>query len=127
MDINAPVSTVWGCLTDYDNLGTFIPSLVENKCLERRQDGCILHQVGAADVAMGVKFSAKCRLDITEHIQGLPDDMISTEYHNVKEQLPFPSTSLDAPAQDISFTLLEGDFEVSQASAAAARAAVSNV
>lgn len=44
--IGAPVDVVWEALTDYENLGTFIPSLVENKCLERRPQGCVLYQVG---------------------------------------------------------------------------------
>lgn len=43
--IGAPLDVVWGALTDYDNLGTFIPSLVENRCLERRPQGCLLYQV----------------------------------------------------------------------------------
>ena len=43
--IGAPLDVVWGSLTDYDNLGTFIPSLVENKCLEKRPQGCLLYQV----------------------------------------------------------------------------------
>lgn len=48
VDINAPLPVVWEALTDYENLGTFIPSLVENRCLERRQKGCLLYQVGQA-------------------------------------------------------------------------------
>jgi hypothetical protein len=48
VDINAPMPVVWEALTDYENLGTFIPSLVENRCLERRQQGCLLYQVGPA-------------------------------------------------------------------------------
>lgn len=45
VSIQAPVDVVWDALTDYDNLGTFIPSLVENRCLERRSDGAVLYQV----------------------------------------------------------------------------------
>lgn len=45
VDIHAPLPIVWEALTDYDRLGTFIPSLVENKCLERRKGGCLLYQV----------------------------------------------------------------------------------
>ena len=47
VDIQAPLPIVWEALTDYDKLGTFIPSLVENKCLERRKGGCLLYQVGS--------------------------------------------------------------------------------
>lgn len=45
VQIDAPLEVVWSSLTDYDNLGTFIPSLVENRCLERRPQGCLLYQV----------------------------------------------------------------------------------
>jgi|LauGreSBDMM110SN_4_FD.fasta_scaffold146735_2 uncharacterized protein YndB with AHSA1/START domain len=43
--IKAPVGTVWSCLTDYEGLGEFIPSLVENQCLERRPNGALVRQV----------------------------------------------------------------------------------
>lgn len=49
VDIHAPLPVVWEALTDYEKLGTFIPSLVENKCLERRKQGCLLYQVGCHD------------------------------------------------------------------------------
>lgn len=45
VNIQAPLPVVWEALTDYDRLGTFIPSLVENRCLERRKQGCLLYQV----------------------------------------------------------------------------------
>lgn len=45
ISVRAPVEVVWGCLSDYDNLGTFIPSLVENVCLERKPNGAVLKQV----------------------------------------------------------------------------------
>lgn len=48
VDINAPLPVVWEALTDYDNLGSFIPSLVENRCIERRKQGCLLYQVRSA-------------------------------------------------------------------------------
>jgi uncharacterized membrane protein len=44
--INAPIERVWEALTDYEGLGSFIPSLVENKCLRRKSNGAILLQVG---------------------------------------------------------------------------------
>ena len=49
--IKAPVGTVWGCLTDYEGLGEFIPSLVENTCLERRPNGALVRQVGLENEA----------------------------------------------------------------------------
>lgn len=33
-EVEASPSTVWNCLTDYDKLGDFIPSLAVNRCLE---------------------------------------------------------------------------------------------
>jgi hypothetical protein len=47
VDIHAPLQVVWDALTDYENLGTFIPSLVENRCLQRQPHGCLLYQVRA--------------------------------------------------------------------------------
>jgi uncharacterized protein YndB with AHSA1/START domain len=43
--INAPIELVWGALTDYDNLASFIPSLVKNECLKRKPNGAVLLQV----------------------------------------------------------------------------------
>jgi hypothetical protein len=56
--IGAPLDVVWGALTDYDNLGTFIPSLVENRCLEKRPKGCLLYQVRCRVPASGSCFMA---------------------------------------------------------------------
>lgn len=47
VSISAPVETVWASLTDYDHLADIVPSLVENKCLERRKNGAVLRQVQA--------------------------------------------------------------------------------
>lgn len=48
VDIAAPADLVWQCLTDYEGLSSFIPSLVENRCLEKKQNGAVVLQVGAA-------------------------------------------------------------------------------
>ena len=39
IDITADVDAVWAVLTDYENLGNVIPSLVKNDVLERRDTG----------------------------------------------------------------------------------------
>lgn len=52
VDINAPVETVWSCLTDYEGLGKFVPSLEENICLEKRNNGALLKQVCLREAAM---------------------------------------------------------------------------
>lgn len=46
---------------------------MENRCLARRASGCRLLQVGAQDLALGLKFTARCVLEIREHPRGLPD------------------------------------------------------
>ena len=38
--------------------------LAENRCLNRRANGCTLLQVGEQDVAFGAKFRARVVLDI---------------------------------------------------------------
>eukprot|EP00882_Tetradesmus_deserticola_P011609 GHRQ01012282.1.p1 GENE.GHRQ01012282.1~~GHRQ01012282.1.p1 ORF type:complete len:237 (+),score=44.75 GHRQ01012282.1:139-849(+) len=132
--IAAPVEVVWAALTDYDNLASFIPSLVENKCLERRPHGCLLRQVGSQDIALGMKFSAACTLEIVEYPQGIPDGLCS-DTGNWDEHFPNPggsastsgdnvcsssseSSSCDGDGaaatgvRDLSFSLVEGDFQV---------------
>jgi Polyketide cyclase / dehydrase and lipid transport len=139
--IAAPLDVVWGVLTDYDGLGNFIPGLVENRCLERREGGCLLYQVGAQDVALGVRFSATCTLDIQEHPGGIPAHLASPD-GGWDECFPCPSVTGDAGTSaesssmsssdssdeqrqqqqqksagqqdcwDISFALVEGDFQV---------------
>lgn len=79
---------VWQALTDYDGLAEFIPGLTENTCLERRANGARLRQVGAQDVAMGVKFSARVILDIHEFIAGVPTGLCSNEHNEDKFPLP---------------------------------------
>lgn len=64
--VAAPVETVWSALTDYDNLGSFIPSLVENRCLEHSGNVAVLYQVewgGAVAVScacMGSNIMKPC-------------------------------------------------------------------
>lgn len=112
VEIPASVDIVWNILTDYANLGEFIPSLEENKCLEKRSDGAVLYQVGAQDVAMGIKFSAACKLECIEHYTGVPSSMISSDGTGMDGLFPAPGAIGDGvPPRDISFTLLEGDFQ----------------
>ncbi len=127
-------------MTDYESLGTFIPSLVENRCLERRQGGALLYQVGAQDVALGVKFRAACKLEIKEHPNGLPRHAcaggggaaaapgsanaraaaaggLSSRRRAPADDhahlFPWPTSTLPhAPVHgDITFDMLEGDFD----------------
>ncbi|KAG2454507.1 hypothetical protein HYH02_000354 [Chlamydomonas schloesseri] len=140
VSIATPKSAVWSALSDYDNLGKFIPSLVENRCLERGGRTAVLYQVGAQDVAMGVKFSAAVTLRCCEHQNGgLPEALMTpapaaalgasgssagsagsvdlqppsgSELASVEALFPYPLTSaLGVSSSDITFELVEGDFQ----------------
>lgn len=75
--VEAPgvLDLVWNTLTDYPNLADGIPNLVDNKVLERRENGARLAQVGGATLAPGITFTAKTTLDVTEYLEGLPSHM----------------------------------------------------
>lgn len=63
---------------------------------------------------MGVKFSAACTLDCTEYPEGVPESLCSCEGTGSDGLLPYPKHSLTGvPAKDITFYLVEGDFNVS--------------
>jgi hypothetical protein len=89
-------------------------------------------QVGAQDVAMGVKFSAACTLEIQEYPQGIPDGLCAVDgnwdYYfpqpwggssssNSSASISASSSSLSSMDvdiwRDISFASVEGDFQVS--------------
>jgi hypothetical protein len=62
---------------------------------------------------MGVQFSATCTLECCEFYEGLPDGFCSTSGDGSDGLLPFPKSSIpDAPKRDITFVLVEGDFQV---------------
>lgn len=66
--VAAPMDIVWAALTDYEGLGNFIPSLAENRCLERRPNGARLYQVRLADGqaadGAGAMSTASALLDV---------------------------------------------------------------
>ncbi|GLI63596.1 hypothetical protein VaNZ11_006600 [Volvox africanus] len=139
--VATPKSIVWSALTDYDNLGSIVPSIVENRCLERTGDSALVYQVGAQDVALGLKFSAAVSLRCTEFPNGgVPSDLLtvpppglfndgrdgnspnssgsSTDGNNydvaaaAETLFPYPLTSVPGVLpSDISFELVEGDFQ----------------
>lgn len=68
--------------------------------------------MGAQEVALGVRFSAACKLDITEHPAGLPASQCSPSCGANDATFPTPRTSIQGrPSRDITFTSLEGDFQ----------------
>ncbi|PNW87072.1 hypothetical protein CHLRE_02g107750v5 [Chlamydomonas reinhardtii] len=108
VSIATPKSAVWLALSDYDNLGKFIPSLVENRCLERGGRTAVLYQVGAQDVAMGVKFSAAVTLRCCEHQNGgLPEALMT----------PAPAAQLGSAASGSSSSSPGGSVDLAPPSA----------
>lgn len=106
VDIAAPPAAVWGALTDYERLADFIPSLETNECLSHDPAAgtARLRQVGAQDVAMGVKFRAAVTLDIREHRGrgGIPPEMVTTSSDSrdyLGKQARFPAP-VAAPGED---------------------------
>lgn len=94
VEVCTGVSVVWGCLTDYDHLANFIPSLVENECLERYPNGARLRQVGEQVVLPGVKFSAECTLECFEFPEpGVPPTMLQKGLGPLPPLPPSPSSS----------------------------------
>jgi hypothetical protein len=74
--------------------------------------------VGAQDVAMGMKFCAACTLEIQEYPAGIPDSLCTTN-GRLDRLFPAPQSSISTAdgdgrsfPKDISFSLLEGDFQV---------------
>ena len=75
--VEAPIDDVWAILTDYDNLSTHVPNLVESKRVQSRNanangsdsvqgDGsysCRLFQRGAQKI-VGFEFGASVTMDM---------------------------------------------------------------
>ncbi len=74
---------------------------------------CARLQVGAQDVAMGVKFSAACTLKCEEFLDGVPEELLSADPADMDSRFPVPSSAGgDCTCRDITFALVEGDFKV---------------
>lgn len=69
-------------------------------------------QVGAQEVALGIKFSANCVLQCVEHLRGVPEALLSPDCSQ-QDSFPRPLPAEGASGtRDIAFTMLEGDFQV---------------
>lgn len=112
VDVAAPPPAVWAALTSYSQLGTFIPGLVVNRVLQTRRGGAQVLQIGQAEVAFGWKFTARCVLDIQEWERGVPAAMCGPD--DGGGVFPSPRSPLATPHRDISFELVNGDFELFQ-------------
>ena len=87
IDIQASSQVLWAVLTDYDNLETFVPDLIQSRILERGEDGLIrLEQIS---VRRFIFFKKRVRVLL----------QVSEELHH-----------------KIEFVLIEGDFQTYQGS-----------
>merc|ERR1719273_65987 len=75
--VDAPIDDVWTILTDYDNLSTHVPNLVESRRIRsgtgEQGDGtyeCRLYQKGAQNI-IGFEFAASVTMDMVEKISSL--------------------------------------------------------
>ena len=70
------LEAVWSTLTDYANLASVVPNLVSNEVLSSDgAGGARLRQVGAAQLAPGIRFCATSTLDVRVYPAGLPAQM----------------------------------------------------
>lgn len=75
IQVEAPVDDVWAILTDYDNLSTHVPNLVESRRTSSGRAGeqgdgqykCRLYQEGAQKIA-GFQFGASVTMDMAEEV-----------------------------------------------------------
>lgn len=95
--IEAPLSTVWDVLTDYERLADFIPGLAVCQLLHRKDNYARLFQIGEQDLAFGLKFNAKGIVDC---------------YENALESIPSELGGGQTLRRDIEFNMVEGDFEI---------------
>jgi len=119
IDVFAPVSVVWAILTDYERLQEVVPSLVSNQVVERRADGVVLKQVGSAELLPGLRFQAKCTLNVVEHPHGIPQSMLHDEISGadsdgngvgaplVRGVFPRPYAISQLPHKDLSMQSVE--------------------
>lgn len=63
--INAPISNVWAILTDYNNLATHVPNLIQSYLVPDRAGRVLLFQEGAQKI-IGFNFRASLTMQMTE-------------------------------------------------------------
>ncbi|KAK7278100.1 hypothetical protein RJT34_23125 [Clitoria ternatea] len=106
ISIEAPLSTIWTILTDYERLADFIPGLAVSQLLQKGDRFARLLQVpfyrssfapngdlkiGQQNLAFGIKFNAKGVVDCYEkELETLPSGM----------------------KREIEFKMIEGDFQL---------------
>ncbi|KAL2325698.1 hypothetical protein Fmac_024756 [Flemingia macrophylla] len=91
ISIDAPLSSIWTILTDYERLADFIPGLAVSQLLQKGHNYARLLQIGQQNIAFGIKFNAKGIVDCYEkELETLPSGM----------------------KREIDFKMIEGDFKL---------------
>lgn len=111
--VDAPLKDVWAILTDYDQLATHVPNLVESKTLStpvprvgQAGDGqykCRLFQRGAQKI-IGFEFGASVTMDMTEKILAGGNDVMQHDA-STEEEAPYVPQ-----ARQIGFKCVESPF-----------------
>lgn len=100
ISIEAPLSSIWAILTDYEKLADFIPGLAVSQLLQKGHNYARLLQIGQQNIAFGIKFNAKGIVDCYEkELETLPSGM--------KREIDFKMTEGD-------FQLFEGKWSIWQ-------------
>eukprot|EP00271_Cylindrocystis_brebissonii_P004062 TRINITY_DN1543_c0_g1_i1.p1 TRINITY_DN1543_c0_g1~~TRINITY_DN1543_c0_g1_i1.p1 ORF type:complete len:303 (-),score=45.73 TRINITY_DN1543_c0_g1_i1:143-931(-) len=97
-----PLTSVWNVLTDYSHLSDFLPSLAENKLLERRPNGAKLLQVGQQKLPFGLRFTARAVVEVVEGPFQMVAAMAKGGQRNGRGH----------PKRSLEFSMVEGDFKV---------------
>nr|YP_002049406.1 hypothetical protein PCC_0781 [Paulinella chromatophora]ACB43196.1 hypothetical protein PCC_0781 [Paulinella chromatophora] len=66
LDSNLAPDLLWNVITDYNNLSNFIPNLTLSNLLWRRNNIIAIDQIGSQKI-LGIKFSARVQLELTEY------------------------------------------------------------
>lgn len=66
IEVKASLDTVWNILTDYEHFADVVPCVSASKLLEKKANTSRVHQVGAVNLLLGMKFKAKAVVDYTE-------------------------------------------------------------
>lgn len=63
--VDAPAGVVWGVLTDYNQMPSFLSSLKKSKVLEKTSKGAVIEQEGSARLLI-FSHDIKLKLDVNE-------------------------------------------------------------
>ena len=68
IDIPASSKVIWAVLTDYDNLETFVPDMIQSRILERGEEGLIRLEQISANRFLFLKKRVRVVLQVSERL-----------------------------------------------------------